>query len=83
MSRENYLEQHHYITEKWIGIARLRLEQGDPNAAKEALDRCLADLKAVRPVGAGEQPSEESASSPLNLADMNEMDAKHPGWDQE
>lgn len=47
MQTTEYLQQHHYITEKWIGIARLRLQQNDPGAAEEALDQCVKEIIAA------------------------------------
>lgn len=43
------LTKHHEITEKWIGIARLRLSRNEYGLAREALDKCVEELKELGP----------------------------------
>lgn len=54
-----YLTQHHEITEKWVGIARLHLSRDRYGDARTALDRCVEDLKAILPA----PPSQSDAAS--------------------
>jgi len=37
MTREDYMEAHHHITETQIGLARLHLNAGDADKAQEPL----------------------------------------------
>ncbi len=43
-----YLEDHHHITETGVGLAKLHLKQDSPSKALEALELCSKRLKALR-----------------------------------
>jgi Tfp pilus assembly protein PilF len=47
MDRLTYLERHHEITEKYIGLARMYLDCGDVDTAKEFLAKCVKEIDAV------------------------------------
>lgn len=47
MDKEKYMELHHHITESQIGLARMHLSAGDPDKAKQALDKCSEQLKEI------------------------------------
>lgn len=47
MDRLTYLERHHEITEKYIGMTRLCLQRGDAVAATELLTKCVKEVDAV------------------------------------
>lgn len=46
--RQKYLSEHHHICETAIGIARLRLEHGNTDGAKQALDQASDRIDAAR-----------------------------------
>lgn len=47
MTRDNYMERHHHITETQIGLARIYLSSGNADKAQEALDICSIQLKEI------------------------------------
>lgn len=47
MTRDQYMEAHHHITETQIGLARMHLSAGETDKAKEALDVCSVKLKGI------------------------------------
>ena len=47
MTRDEYMERHHHITETQIGLARLHLSVGDADKAQAALDLCSVQLKEI------------------------------------
>lgn len=47
MTKEEYMEAHHHITENQIGLARLHLSIGDADKAEDALDVCSVKLKEI------------------------------------
>ena len=47
MTRDDYMERHHHITETQIGLARLHLSAGDADKAQAALDLCSVQLKEI------------------------------------
>jgi len=44
MTKEQYMEEHHHITESYIGLIRVRLQEGDLETAKYFADRCSEEL---------------------------------------
>lgn len=47
MTRDQYMEAHHHITETQIGLARLHLSIGNVEKAEDALDVCSVQLKEI------------------------------------
>lgn len=47
MTRDEYMERHHHITETQIGLARLHLSAGDADKAQADLDLCSVQLKEI------------------------------------
>lgn len=47
MTKGEYLEAHHQITETQIGLARMHLSVGRADKAEEALDACSVQLKEI------------------------------------
>lgn len=47
MTKEDYMEAHHHITEAQIGLARMHLSVGHAENAKDALDVCSVKLKEI------------------------------------
>lgn len=47
MTKDQYMEAHHHITETQIGLARLHLNTGDADKAQAALDLCSVQLKEI------------------------------------
>lgn len=47
MTKEEYMEAHHHITENQIGLARLHLSVGNVEEAENALDVCSVKLKEI------------------------------------
>ena len=47
MNKEQYMEQHHHITESYIGLIRLCLDRNDTITAKYYADRCAEELHRI------------------------------------
>lgn len=47
MNKEKYMEEHHHITESYIGLIRVRLDAGDIETAKYFADRCSEELTRI------------------------------------
>lgn len=47
MTKDEYMEHHHHITETQIGLARLHLSAGKADKAQAALDLCSVQLKEI------------------------------------
>lgn len=47
MNKEQYMEEHHHITESYIGLIRVRLQDGDLETAKYFGDRCAEELTRI------------------------------------
>lgn len=47
MTKDQYMEAHHHITETQIGLARLHLSLGHADKAEDALDVCSVKLKEI------------------------------------
>lgn len=47
LMRAQYLEEHHYITETAIGLARLKMNDGEWEEAKKILDCACDELDSV------------------------------------
>lgn len=47
MTKDQYMEAHHHITETQIGLARLHLSIGDADKAEDALNVCSVKLKEI------------------------------------
>lgn len=47
MNKEQYMEEHHHITESYIGLIRVKLQQGDLETAKYFGDRCSEELDNI------------------------------------
>ena len=50
--KQAYLNKHHEITETAIGVARLKIKDGDPAAALEWLDKACRELEVIDPLSA-------------------------------
>ncbi|QCG93989.1 hypothetical protein E6C67_08555 [Azospirillum sp. TSA2s] len=48
MTELEYLNRHHEVTETYIGLARLRLQEGLPGEAGRLLDHCCQKLNELR-----------------------------------
>ena len=44
MKRDAYLEEHHHITESYLGLIRVNLIQSDHGKAMELLEECTHKL---------------------------------------
>ena len=44
MTKEDYMENHHHITESYIGLIRVRLDDKDLETAKYFADKCAEEL---------------------------------------
>lgn len=47
MNKEQYMEEHHHITESYIGLIRVRLQDGDLETAKYFADKCSEELDRI------------------------------------
>ena len=44
MTKEDYMESHHHIRESYIGLIRVRLDDGDLETAKYFADKCAEEI---------------------------------------
>lgn len=47
MTKDEYMEAHHHITESYIGLIRVKLNTGDIETAKYFADLCSEDLDRI------------------------------------
>lgn len=47
MNKEQYMEAHHHITESYIGLIRVKLQDGDIETAKYFGDKCAEELTRI------------------------------------
>lgn len=47
MTKEEYMEAHHHITESCIGLIRVKLNSGDIETAKYFADKCSEELNRI------------------------------------
>lgn len=47
MTKDQYMEEHHHITESYIGLIRVKLNCGDIETAKYFADKCSEELNRI------------------------------------